>query len=392
MRSPVRRSAFVLLPLLLNVAACHSSPEPTADAHTAGLVVAVATTEATSAEWPAEFEAGGVLRARTTATIASRMMAPIVAIHVRPGDRVRQGQTLVELEGETLTAQATRATASSAAAAQAATAAAADVEAAEASLTLAQATQRRIAALQAQRAATLQELDEANAALSAATARLKSANARRIEATAGAEAATAASRAATNDATYRLLRAPFDGLVSERLADPGSMATPGAPLLVIESPSTMQLQLNLDASRAAFVSLGRQVSVRIDSDPVDAVARSGRVTEISRIDSAGHSFDVKVDLPASASLRSGMYGRARFAGAPRKAIVIAASSVIRRGQLSFVFVASDGRARLRAVSLGETSALGIEVLDGLAAGERVLLSPSSTLADGTRVSLTGASR
>jgi RND family efflux transporter MFP subunit len=390
MRSPVRIFAAVLaLPFLVGAAACSAPPETRPDTSPA---VAVTTATASQMDWPAHFDAGGVLRARTTAVIASRMLAPVLTVRVRPGDRVRQGQTLVELDAAGLDAQASRASAAVTAATEGGKAAAADVEGAEASLALAKATHARIAQLRAERAATAQELDEATAGLAAAESRLKGARARQSEAAAGLAALTSARVAATTDASYRTLTAPFDGVVIERSIDPGSMATPGTPLLVLESPSALQLEVNIDASRAAFITLGQKVQVHVDTDAPTAPGREGTVTEISRIDTGAHSFGVKIDLPGATGWRSGLFGRARFAGAPRKTIVIPAAAVIHRGQLSFVFVAADGHARLRAVSLGETSATGVEVLDGLGAGEAVLLAPAPALTDGARITTTGAGK
>ncbi len=397
MRPHVRiRSAVFVLPLAFGIAACGTTPEAQPDDSPA---VAVTTSAARQMDWPAQFDAGGVLRARTTATIASRLLAPVLAVHVRPGDKVRQGQPLIELDAAGLGAQATRASAAVAAATEGAAAATADVEGAEAALVLAKATHARIAQLRADRAATAQELDEAVAALAAAESRLKGARARRSEAAASLDAFTAARAAAKTDASYRVLTAPFNGIVIERTIDPGSMATPGAPLLVIESPSQLQLEARIDASRAAFVAVGQTVAVRVDTEAADAPPRNGRVTEISRIDAGAHSFAIKIDLPEVAGWRSGLFGRARFAGAPRRTVVIPASAVIRRGQLSFVFVASDdGHARLRAVSPGESGPAGskgpaeIEILDGLVVGELVLLSPSPTLVDGAKITTSGAGR
>lgn len=389
MRPHVRiRFAFAALPLVFSVAACSTPSETTPDTSPA---VAVTTTTASQLDWPAHFDAGGVLRARTTATIASRLLAPVLSVKVRPGDRVKQGQTLIELDAAGLGAQATRAAAAVTAATSGAVAAGADVEGAEAAVVLAKATHARIAQLRADRAATAQELDEAVAALAAAESRLKGARARHTEATAGLDALTAARSAATTDASYRTLTAPFDGVVISRSIDPGSMATPGAPLLVVENPAALQLDLRIDAARAPFITLGQTVQVHIDTDADTAPGHAGRVTEISTIDTGAHSFGVKIDLADSTGWRSGLYGRAQFAAAPRKTVVIPAAAVIRRGQLSFVFAASaDGHARLRAVALGESGANGVEVLDGLSAGESILINPPAALTDGTKITTTGA--
>ena len=383
------RFIALALPVVFGVTACSTPSETKPDTSPA---VSVTTAAAAQMEWPATFDAGGVLRARTTATIASRMLAPVLSVKVRPGDRVKSGQMLIELDAAGLGAQATRATAAVAAATEGITAAGADVEGAQAALVLAKLTHARIAQLRADRAATAQELDEAVAALAAAESRLKGARARQSEATAGLDALSAARSAANTDASYRVLVAPFDGIVIERRIDPGSMATPGAPLLVVESPTSLQLEVRLDAARATLVALGQTVPVHIDidTDTDTAPGHTGRVTEISNIDAGAHSFGVKIDLTDSTGWRSGLYGRARFTGTPRKAVVIPAAAVIRRGQLSFVFVAApDARARLRAVSLGESGATGVEVLDGLAAGESVLVNPPAALTDGTKITASG---
>jgi membrane fusion protein, multidrug efflux system len=117
---------------------------------------------------------------------------------------------------------------------------------------------------------------------------------------------------------------------------------------------------------------------------------AGRVSEIGRLDPASHSFLVKVDLPGNPPLRSGMFGRAAFDGPARRAIVVPASAVVRRGQLAFVFTLSDGRARLRAVSVGPVVASGVEIAAGVSSGEAVVTAPPDGLLDGTRVTASGA--
>jgi RND family efflux transporter MFP subunit len=186
--------------------------------------------------------------------------------------------------------------------------------------------------------------------------------------------------------------APFDGIVTDRSVDPGSMAAPGTPLLTLDSLGSLQFEARLDAARVAAISAGQTVAVRIDTDPQNAAPAAGRVVEVSRIDAGGHRFAVKIDVAPNTAWRAGLFGRALFAGASRRAIAIPASAVVRRGQLAFVFVAADGRARLRAVSLGESAGERVEILDGLSAGEHILLAPPAALADGTRISVAGGAR
>jgi multidrug efflux pump subunit AcrA (membrane-fusion protein) len=117
------------------------------------------------------FEAGGVVEARTTATLTARILAPVHDVRVSPGDRVRSGQVLIVLDGRDLAAQARRARAERVAADQDVIAAESERQAADAALALARTTHARIADLHAKRSATEQELDDVTGALRAAEAR-----------------------------------------------------------------------------------------------------------------------------------------------------------------------------------------------------------------------------
>ncbi len=340
----------------------------------------------TESDWPAIFEAGGVVLARDTAVLSSRVLAPVGAVLVRPGDRVRRGQTLIELDATDLQANAARATGAAAAAEHAATAAAADLKGAESALVLARATHARVTALVADRSATRQELDEAQAGLAAAEARLAAAQARIAESRAGLDAARAGGRVAEITASFGVLTAPFDGVVIERTVDPGSMAAPGTPLLVIENASAFRLEVRLDAARAPMIAVGQIVPVRLDASGPDAPWHDGRVVEIARIDPAGHSFAAKIDLPADPAWRSGLFGRARLRGAPRRVLTIPADAVIARGQMSYAFVVSgESHAQLRAISTGAAIDGRVEVLDGLASGEVVVAPVPASLKEGAKV-------
>jgi multidrug efflux pump subunit AcrA (membrane-fusion protein) len=330
------------------------------------------------------FETGGIVRASGTALIASRIAAPIAHVHVRAGDQVRHGAVLMTLDAREVRANRTRATAASVSAAEATRAAEADVRAADSTLVLARATHDRISGLHAKRSATAQELDQAVAAFAAADAQATGARARLAAANASREAAEAAADSAEIGTTYAVLRAPFDGIVTERLADAGSTALPGATLLVLEDPSAFRLETQIDEARAALIAAGQTVEVRLNTDP-DAWIR-GRVVEVARVDPASHSFLVKVELPLAAGMRSGLFGRARFAGATRRTLTVPQSALVRRGQLTFVFVVDgDRRARLRPVSVAAVGGDRVEALAGLHERDAIVLTPPASLTDGTRV-------
>ncbi len=379
----MKLTRIVLVGAAMVAASCASSPgqKPEERAAAPAATAAVELTDLASS-----LEAGGVVRARVTALIASRLMAPIVDVRVRAGDRVHRGDVLVALDARDLHANDARARAATTSAAESVRAAEGDLRATESAMQLARLTHDRVATLQAKRSATTEELDQAVATLSAAEAQLAAAQARLAAATAGRDAAKAAADAAAVTATYATLTAPFDGIVTERSAESGSMAAPGSPLLTVEDPTTYRLEVRLDETRAAQVAPGRNAAIQLD-DREESM--TGRVVEIARVDPISHTFLVKLDLPAGLTVRSGQFGRATFAGPSRRALTVPVSALVRRGQLTFVFVlGSDLRAHLQPVSIGVAAGDRVEVLAGVRQSDRVITSPEPSLSDGTAIART----
>jgi len=373
---------------VVSLAACQSPAAKPAGQAAAAVAASLGRVEAV--DWPSTYEAGGVVRARQVAVVSSRVVAPVVAVRVNAGDRVTRGQVLVQLDAREVGAQATRASASASGMRLSLEAAQAERRSAESAVVLARATHQRIKGLLDQNSATAQELDQAVATLAGAEARLAGAIARAAEAETGVAAATAGEEVASVNASYAVLTAPFDGLVSNRQVDPGSMAAPGMPLLTIEDTSAYRLEVRVDESRAHLVAPGIAAEVRIDrGNAEDDGWVAARVAEVASVDPALHSFIVKLDLPKSAGLRSGIFGRARVMGPAERVTAVPATAVVRRGQLMLAYVVdADGVARLRLLSPGREGNGRIEVLAGLNQGDRVVLAPSDAIADGTPI--TGA--
>lgn len=354
--------------------------EPSADA------LPVDTATVTVAEIADTFEAGGIVQARTTATLMARIAAPVREVRAVPGDRVRAGQVLIVLDGRDLIAQARRARAEGASADLGVTAAAAERQSAESALSLARATHARIAGLHSKRSATAQELDDATGALRAAEARAAAATARAQIAVSSVEGARAASEAADTIETFSRIAAPFDGVVTEKMVEPGNMAAPGTPLMRVEDTRRFRLDVRVDESRIGRVSPGATVAVALDGEAEDAArVVDGTVTEVGRaVDAGVRSFLVKIELPAERGLRSGMFGRARFSTLPRRALTVPEAALVHRGQVTSVFVVEKDTARVRLVDVR-----GVEVLAGLAEGEVVIVTPPPALTDGRRVTVGG---
>ena len=377
----------VLVPSLVAAAlaaGCATAPPPS-KLDAPPLTVSFGRAEAADLRSPVE--AGGIVRARSTAVIASRVMAPIVDVLVRPGDRVRRGAPLVRLDAREINAAGARASAALDAARQSADAATSDTRAAEAGLRMARLTHDRIAALHAKRSATAQELDQATASLSAAEAQRAGAVSRAAAATAARDEAQAAAQGAQIAASYTVLTAPFDALVAECHVDPGTMATPGTPLLTLEDSTAFRLEVRLDEARASQAAVGQAADVSVGEATTRPDAWiQGRIVEVTNLDAAAHGFVVKIELPEAARVRSGQFGRARFPGPARRTLTVPAAALLRRGQLTFVFaVDAGGVARLRPISTGSAAVDRVEVLAGLRDGERVVIDSPASLTDGARV-------
>lgn len=367
--------------LLLILAACSSDRPPASKP--AAEPVAVETAAAAVESITTVYRASGTVRARYTAAVAAKIVSAIREVRVQAGDRVQAGQTLIQLDDRDLAAGLRRAEAGRAEAQNAQAEAENAILAARAQVDLARATHRRFEDLLAKQSVSQQEFDESAARLRGAEAALEMAQARQRQVGSKIEQAQEEAAAAKIALGYATLTAPFAGLVTERRADPGSLATPGAPLLLIEQEGGLRLEASLDESRLALARMGQSVEVEIDG--LGRTLR-GRVGEIlPSVDAASRTATVKIDLPAAAGLRAGMFGRALFPAGTRQAVLVPDKAVVERGQIQSVYVVEGGMARLRLVTLGETHEEHREVLSGLKGGERLVLSPPSSLADGGRV-------
>ena len=337
-------------------------------------------------------QAGGVVSANETATLSSRVMAPVTAVRVNAGERVRAGQVLVVLDGRDLAAQASQAAAATTAADQGLAVARAELQAAQSEQTLAAAWHTRISSLHCRNSATTQELEEAQARLAGATARVEGARARIEQATSAASASRSGMEAATTVRGFATIVAPFNGIVTERFVDPGSLASPGMPLLRLDADGAPKVIVTVDENRTAHLEPGAEVDVTLGREtggPAGAV--KGTVTRIAQqVESGSRAFSVDVTLPPGVTATSGSFARVSFAGPPRPALVIPLAAVVRRGQVTSTFVVDGDVARLRLLHTGDVLGDGLEVLAGLDSGERVILSPPPALTDGRRVTLAPA--
>jgi hypothetical protein len=150
----------------------------------------------------------------------------------------------------------------------------------------------------------------------------------------------------------------------------------------LEDTRQFRLEVRVDESLVSRIRHGDSVPVVLGAG---SSAIAGTVVEVSRaVDADARAFLVKIALPDVPGLRSGQFGRARFGGSARRALTIPPSAIVRRGQLTSVFVIDKDRARVRLVNSSES-----EVVAGLTESELVILSPPPGLTDGRRVRVGG---
>lgn len=198
-----------------------------------------------------------------------------------------------------------------------------------------------------------------------------------------ARVAEAALREARAMLGYVNVTAPFDGVVSRRLAEVGDLAAPGKPLMEIEDRGELRFEADVPEALIGMVNAGDKIEVSI---PAIRQSFAATVAEVSpTADAASRTFLVKLDLPTSPDLRAGQFGRAAVPVGEAKSIRIPASAMVKRGQMEIVFVNDYGKAQLRLIRTGKIFSDGVEILSGLSEGDAVILSNPAALIDGQAV-------
>jgi len=328
-----------LLAMVLLGTACGAERAPKPAPAPATRAVRVARAELTSR--PTIAEVIGTIRAVRSATIASTLGATVAEVRVTVGSALRPGDVLVRLSAREIDARLARA---------------------KAVYALAKLDRDRAAKLLAQTAISPAQYDSALAQF-------------RVAEAAQAEASTLAE--------HTILRAPFAAVVTTKLVNVGDTAMPGQPLLVVEAPDSLRLEARVPEAFARGLAIGQRHPVRVDGLDHELVGIVGEIDPAA--DPATRTVSVKLDLPREPALRSGRFGRLILASGATDAVTVAATAIVRRGQLEAVFVVDGGIARLRLVRTAREHDGVIEVVSGLTGGEAVAVSDVPQLVDGQPV-------
>jgi RND family efflux transporter MFP subunit len=287
----------------------------------------------------------GTVEPRRKAEIASRLLATVLEVKVHAGEMVAAGQTLIVLDDREIQAQFREAEAG--------------VTGVEADLAVRDRDYQRYKAMFAEKAVTKEDYDRVEGAFQVTQAQLTRAREQveRIKVM----------------LSYTTIEAPDSGIVADRYADPGDLAAPGKPLLLVHDPNELELHASVRESLAAHLRPGMKLGVRVDSADLDV---EGAVREIvPQAETASRSVLVKVSLPTdSKTLYIGTFGRLHIPVGELNRIVVPRAAARTVGQLEMVDVVSrDGTLERRFVRRGEMLGDQVEILSGLRIGERVAL-------------------
>ena len=378
-------SSKILIPLApaaLLLSGC-GSHTPEKKAAPQGPAIQVSLQEARSERVAGVYEATGTVRARSTSVLSARIMGYIRDIRAQVGDTVRAGQTVAVIDAKEIDDAVAQAKAGVAEARAAVPEVDNAIAAAQAQLDLANSTMKRMKSLYDQKSITSQEFDEVQARQRMAVANHQMALAKRTQLSSKISQAESGLAQVAVNKTYTEVKAPFTGIVVERKAEPGMLASPGMPILVIEQAGAYRLEAAVEESRISSVKAGSKVIVRLDSLGRDIEARVSEI--VPAMDPVSRTFTARIDLPSSPLIRSGLFARALFPAGEKDALTVPATAVRDQGQVQSVFVADNGFARVRLVKTGARAESAVEVLSGLSPGDRVVANPPAALTDGSKI-------
>jgi multidrug efflux pump subunit AcrA (membrane-fusion protein) len=328
-----------------------------------------ATAEAERTEITETYEAVGTVRPLAESSVEAQVSGKIVSVRVRAGDNVERGDVLVVLEDREYQARLDQALQGLNSAKAAREQARQKIEEAEAAFDEATSQFQRIKTLYESGAVTQRELDQAEAAFLQTRSRLQQAK----DGLSRAEADVLRARKMVEEAQialgYTRIKAPEAGQVAQRLADPGDLAAPGKPLLVLQTPGNLRLEAYVREGLIHKVRPGEEFDVRIGSleSTVDGV-----VTEVvPSADPRTRTFLVKVGIPEMPGVHPGMFGRLLIPEGTRPAVLVPEGAVRRVGQLETVLVKEGEDWKTYYVKTGRTMDGMVEVLSGLSGGETV---------------------
>jgi len=187
--------------------------------------------------------------------------------------------------------------------------------------------------------------------------------------------------------------APYDGVVADRMVNPGDIVAPGTPLFSLVDPSTMRLEAAVPAGELSMIRLGAKVTFTVTGYPGRTF--EGRISSINpQADPQTRQVRLFVRIPnAGQRLVAGLFAEGRVASEERMALTVPASALDLRGLTPEVVRLKNGVVERVAVTIGarDEATERVEVLTGLAAGDTVLVGAALSISPGTKLNVSAPS-
>jgi membrane fusion protein, multidrug efflux system len=302
--------------------------------------VGVVTSEATMGELGLELEAIGNAVANESTEVTSRTVNTVTAIHFNEGQLVKKGMVLVEFDSIQSRSE---------------------LASAEAALAESSAQLKRSRELLKTNVLSQSQIDT-------------------LEATNKSnEAKVIAARAKVQDT---IIRAPFTGHIGFRRVSVGSLVSPGTVITTLDDTSVMKLDFSVPQAYMFAVQPGLKVTAQIAG--VVNQAFIGKVATLdSRVDPVTRSIIVRAELPNEKGiLKPGMFMTAKINAPASRALLVPEGAIVPEQGKSYVFVVKDGVVSKREVTTGRRKPGSVQVTEGLAGGERVVVEGTQKVRDG----------
>jgi len=394
----LRFTAAVLLSGVLAWPACSSADGKAADAETSAALTAVSVAPTAAVEQPITrfIRATGSLMAEDHADVAAEIAGRIVATPIERGTPVKEGAVLVRVSPAEAEAQAREAEANAAqiearlGIANGGTYdvnAVPEVQTAKSSYDLAQNEFNRIKLLLEQQVVSQSEYDQRRTQLDASRQQYEAARngaAQQFQVLQSARARVSLAHKSLADTT---VRAPFTGLVAERLVSTGDYVTKGMKVATVVRVNPLRVQLTIPEQFVSAIAVGQPVTFEVDA--YAGRQFEGRVKYVSpSLQAAQRALTVEAIVPnGNGVLKPGLFATARIEQPARTpGVLVPHDAVLTSAGTSRVYVVNGDHVEERIVTTGETIGGLVEITRGLKAGERVATKNVNQLADGIKVS------
>lgn len=342
-----------------------------------------------------EVEAVGTLAARDETVVSAEVEGRVARLVADMGDRVAAGAALVVLDSEKLRyrvdqqraeLEQTRATLGALGTDLPSAERTPGVMSALANRTEAEQRLARTRQLADKRLVSTEDLERAATQLETATAAHQAALASARNLLAELTARDAALKSAMRDLEDTTIRAPFEGVVAERLVSPGQFVQVQTPVMRLVRLHPLRLTAEIPERFGPAIRIGHALSVRVDAYPDQAV--EGRVTRISPdVSLQSRAFTIEGEVPnADGALKPGTFARVRIiTDRVDKTLAVPFSAVQTRYGRSVIFIVTNGALVASEVQLGDRLGPRVEILQGLQPGASIVVENVEGLTDGLKV-------